>query len=242
MLKKKEQKSTKTKSKDLKPPAVTRRKRLPVDVEVEVKLPCDDVACLSDAGLELERVKARYFEDNWVYELPDGKLRKGQYLRIRYVGDGNGSGRNHAGLLTYKGKSKRESDESKRKNKGRKVREEIETPVGKPSKLVKIFKRLGLRRSFRYQKYRTIYRVQLDEERSLLAMFDETPIGNFLELEGDAATIESVARRLGYRRKDWIPLSYVELQHALCVERGESLRDMVFDEKPAAPRKPAKKK
>jgi adenylate cyclase class 2 len=242
VLKKKDQKPPRTKRKVEKSPAVARRSRLPVDVEVEVKLPCDDLSCLADAGLELEQVKARYFEDNWVYELPDGKLRKGQYLRVRYSGDGNGSGRRHEGVLTYKGKSKRESAESKRKNKGRKVREEIETSVGKPSKLVKIFKRLGLRRSFRYQKYRTIYRVRLDDERELLAMFDETPIGNFLELEGDGATIESVARRLGYRRKDWIPESYVELQHALCAKRGESFRDMVFEKKPSAPRKPAKKK
>jgi adenylate cyclase class 2 len=229
---------SKKKSESATEPSDERPARPPIDVEVEVKLPCDDVSCLTDAGLVLESVKERYFEDNWVYALPDGKLRKGQYLRIRYVGNGNGSGRRREGVLTYKGKSKRESDASKRKNKGKKVREEIETTIGKPTKLVKIFKRLGLRRSFRYQKMRSVYRIHLDENRSILAMFDETPIGNFLELEGDTDTIEVVARKLGYKKRDYISDSYVEMQLAHCAERGEELSDMLFDrDHPAPPRK-----
>lgn len=215
------------------------QKRLPVDVEVEVKLPCNDLECLTEAGLSLEQTEPRHFEDNWVYELPDGKLRKGQYLRIRYTGDGNGAGRRKSGVLTYKGKSRRESADSKRKNKGKKVREEIETEVGKPSKLVKIFKRLGLKRSFRYQKYRSVYRIRLDDERTLLAMFDETPIGNFLELEGDSQTIESVARKLGYKKRDYISKSYVEMQLERCNARGEGMHDMVFEPGEAAARKNA---
>ena len=204
------------------------------DFEVEIKLPCEDLACLTEAGLELEQVESRHFEDNWIYKLPDGKLRKGQYLRIRYVGNGDGAGKRHEGVLTYKGKSRRESAASKGKGKGKKVREELETSIGQPNKVVKIFKRLGLERSFRYQKYRSVYRVSLDDGRSLLAMFDETPIGNFLELEGDPAVIESVARKLGYRVKDYITDSYVELQIARCASRGVALTDMMIEPKKAA--------
>src|SRR3954463_42506 len=130
------------------------RPRRPVDMEVEIKLPCDDVARLVDAGLELGVAEDRHFEDNWVYKLPDGKLRKGQYLRVRYVGNGDGAGRRHEGRLTYKGKSRRETaaTAANGRHKGKKVREEIETVVEQPFKVVKIFKRLGLLRSFRYQK------------------------------------------------------------------------------------------
>ena len=206
--------------------------RRPVDMEVEIKLPCDEVSCLVDAGLDLEVVEDRHFEDNWVYKLPDGKLRKGQYLRVRYVGDGDGAGRRHEGKLTYKGKSRRETaaTAANGRHKGKKVREEIETVVEQPFKVVKIFKRLGLLRSFRYQKYRTIYSVTLDDGRSLLAMFDETPIGNFLELEGDSAVIEAVAKKLGYPKSAYMSESYVEMQVARCAARGAALSDMLFKE------------
>jgi adenylate cyclase class 2 len=210
-------------------------------MEVEIKLPCDDVARLVDAGLELGVAEDRHFEDNWVYKLPDGKLRKGQYLRVRYVGNGDGAGRHKEGTLTYKGKSRRESASANGRNKGKKVREEIESTVGQPDKVVKIFKRLGLVRSFRYQKYRTVYTVGLDGQ-SLLAMFDETPIGNFLELEGDAAAIEAVAAKLGYPKSAYISESYVEMQVARCAARGAGLSDMVFAEPTEkAPKKPGKK-
>lgn len=223
--------------------SASRKPRRPVDMEVEVKVPCDDLATLTEAGATLELVEERHFEDNWVYKLPDGKLRKGQYLRVRYVGDGDGAGKRKEGLLTYKGKSRRETAASKGKSKGKKVREEIETTVGQPEKVAKIFKRLGLVRSFRYQKYRTVYRMTLDDEQTLLAMFDETPIGNFLELEGESAVIEAAAARLGVPESDFLQESYVELQVARCAAKGEPLSDMVFEaEQKKALKKPAKKK
>ena len=127
----------------------------------------------------------------------------------------------------------------------KKVREEIETSVGQPDKVVKIMKRLGLQRSFRYQKYRSVYRVTLEDGRSLLAMFDETPIGNFLELEGESSTIEAVAAQIGFPQTSFISESYVEMQVARSAARGEPLGDMIFApvERKARrrPKKPAKK-
>ncbi len=217
------------------------RKRALVDYEVEVKLPCDELSRLTDAGLTLERSKARHFEDNWVFKLPDGKLRKGQYLRVRHTGNGDGAGRRHAGVLTYKGKSRRTSADTKGKYKGKKVREEVETTVGQPAKTVKILKRLGFQRSFRYQKYRTCYTVRLDDGRSLQATFDETPIGNYIELEGDAGTIETVAEMLGYPPSAFISESYVEMQVARCAGKGEPLSDLLFPRRKKA-KKPVSKK
>jgi len=239
MVKKARQQQQKPKKRQTPKTKSTNGGRLPVDMEVEIKLPCDELSWLVEAGLDLEVVEERHFEDNWVYKLPDGKLRKGQYLRVRYVGDGDGAGRRHEGKLTYKGKSRRETAAAANgRHKGKKVREEIETTVEQPFKVVKIFKRLGLLRSFRYQKYRTIYSVTLDDGRSLLAMFDETPIGNFLELEGDSAIIEAVAKELGYPKSAFMSESYVEMQVARCAARGAALSDMVFEDK----KKTAKKK
>lgn len=217
-------------------------RRARTDVEVEVKLRCDDIARLTEAGLDLEPVQERHFEDNWVYELPDGKLRKGQYLRIRYTGNGDSTARARQGVLTYKGKARADGASQKGKNKGKKVREEIETMIGRPTKMVKILNRLGLRRSFRYQKYRSVHRVTLDDSRNLLAMFDETPIGNFLELEGDAEVIELVASRIGFKPDAYVADSYVEMQLARCIARGEPFTDMVFPPTKAARRRKKKKR
>jgi len=54
-------------------------------------------------------------------------------------------------------------------------------------------------------------------------MVDETPIGNFLEIEGDPAGIDAVAARLGFARSDYITDSY----HRLFLLSGRS-GDMVF--------------
>ena len=237
MVKKaKSQKHSKPKQK------LARQPRKPVDMEVEIKLPCDDPSRLTEAGLDFEVVEERYFEDNWVYKLPDGKLRKGQYLRVRYIGDGDGAGRRHEGILTYKGKSRRETASANGTNRGKKVREEIESVVGQPDKVVKIFKRLGLQRSFRYQKHRTVYTIRLETGQTLQAMFDETPIGNFLELEGDAATIEAVAAQLGDPKNAHISESYVEMQVVRCAARGVPLSDMLFDKPARKTPKNARKK
>src|ERR1043166_2899775 len=64
--------------------------RMPADLEVEVKIRCDDITRLTDSKLAVACVEHRHFEDNWIYQIPDGNLRKGQYLRIRYTGDGDG--------------------------------------------------------------------------------------------------------------------------------------------------------
>jgi adenylate cyclase class 2 len=102
-------------------------------------------------------------------------------------------------------------------------------------------KRLGLQRSFRYQKYRTVYRVTLADERSLLAMYDETPIGNFLELEGEASVIEAVADAIGFQQASFISESYVEMQVARSASRGEPLGDMIFAPVERKARRRAKK-
>jgi len=108
-----------------------------------------------------------------------------------------------------------------------KVREELETGVERPEVLAEIFERLGLRRVFRYQKYRTIYRLEANG-KAALAMHDETPFGEFLEIEGEADHVTGIARALGFEPADFVRESYIGIQAALCRARGVPLQDLVF--------------
>lgn len=186
-------------------------------VESEVKIRCGSVGDLAAAHPELgwTVVAERHFEENVVFELPEGALeRRGSILRLR-VARGRAT-------LTYKGLLPESLTSAV------KVREELETGVDRPDALAEIFERLGLEPSFRYQKYRTVYRLDAPGG-SLLAMRDETPLGEFLELEGDERTIGEAAAALGFSEADYITVSYIGMQAALCRARGVPLEDLVFD-------------
>jgi hypothetical protein len=66
---------------------------------------------------------------------------------------------------------------------------------------------------------------------------DETPIGEFLELEGPPSAIDRMAKLLGYSRSDYITKSYLALYLAQCRKKGLVAGDMLFP-----PRKKADKK
>jgi adenylate cyclase class 2 len=175
--------------------------------ETEVKLRVRDLAVVREAlhraGAAL--VCARHFEDNVLFDDAAGSLRaQGCVLRLRRTPAG--------GLLTFKGPRRVEA--------GVKSREERETSVMDPSTLAEILGRLGYRPIFRYQKYRESFR-----HREQLVEVDETPIGTFVEIEGDLEGIAAVAAELGYAASDYIGESYVGLFFAA---GGEG--DMVFAE------------
>ncbi|MFN9943119.1 MAG: CYTH domain-containing protein, partial [bacterium] len=69
---------------------------------------------------------------------------------------------------------------------GVKSREERETAVEAPDQVRAILKNLGYRPVFRYQKYRESWEYKGQEIE-----VDETPIGAFLEIEGDPWTLIS---------------------------------------------------
>jgi adenylate cyclase, class 2 len=183
-------------------------------LEVEVKLACDDLTRLRTAGFELTLASPRHFEDNWLLDSPDHRLlRSGAALRIRSV--------ERAGWVTYKGMVSASADSPL------KVREEIETETSEPERMTELFERLGFQRTFRYQKYRTTYELALDGYELEIA-FDETPMGNFIEIEGDEQTVLRVLEVSGFTVKDFIRESYPELQASRCKARGIPLEDLVF--------------
>ncbi|MFY9556058.1 MAG: class IV adenylate cyclase [Blastocatellia bacterium] len=188
---------------------------MPTTLEAEVKLACNDLDRLRRAGFELIIAEPRHFEDNVLLDSSDKTLlRQRAALRIRFVDD--------RGWVTYKGVV-RESDSPV------KVREEIELEIPGADRMVVLFERLGFRPAFRYQKYRTVYDLSV-EGRDLKVVRDETPMGNFIEIEGDEATVLRVLEAAGFTEADVVRESYPELQAARCRARGVPLEDLVFQE------------
>ncbi|HKP88332.1 MAG TPA: class IV adenylate cyclase [Blastocatellia bacterium] len=183
-------------------------------LEIEVKIACDNLDRLSSAGFELRTCRPRHFEDNWLLDSADqALLKQGSALRVREV--------ESKGWVTYKGMVRESADSIL------KVREEIETETSEPQRMIELFERLGFRRAFRYQKYRTTYTLMLDGEEVEVA-FDETPMGNFVEIEGGEAQVLSILERAGFSAEEVIRESYPELQASRCRRAGVPLEDLVF--------------
>ncbi|MFP4082459.1 MAG: class IV adenylate cyclase [Candidatus Aminicenantes bacterium] len=162
-------------------------------VETEVKIRIKDIHSISkkvqDQGAVLE--KDRFFEENTLYDFPSQALyKKRQALRVRRI--------NRKVFLAFKGAPQR--------SRKYKIRSEYETEVKNEKQLKKILKALGLMPAFQYQKHRTVYR-----KKRLKICVDETQAGNFIELEGKREDIARMAERLGFNKKQFIKLDYIQL-------------------------------
>ena len=165
--------------------------------------------------LRFRPIQARHFESNYLFDFPDQRLRKSRCLiRLRFAGD--------QGLLTYKGAPLRSRDY--------KIRREIETRVEDGHRLREILLHLGLGEVFCYEKFRTLYvpRGKREVADAPQLVIDETPIGNYLELEGPQHWIDEVARQLGYTRRDYITESYAALYRKNCQLAGKAPGNMIF--------------
>ena len=107
----------------------------------------------------------------------------------------------------------------------RKSREEIEVGVDNAEALEAILRRLGYTAGFRYEKYRTEF---METGETGIVMLDETPIGVFLEIEGNPRWIDRTAARLGYSEPDYIASSYYELYREYCEQQSIEPGDLVF--------------
>ena len=84
-----------------------------------------------------------------------------------------------------------------------KVREEIETEAESSGALLAILAAVGYTPVFRYEKYREEYTAA-----GVVVAVDETPIGTFVELEGEPTAIHALAARLGLGPADFVTASY----------------------------------
>jgi adenylate cyclase class 2 len=106
-----------------------------------------------------------------------------------------------------------------------KSRVEVESVIADAEAVTAIFSGLGYTSVFRYDKYRTEYRKS---RQSGVAMLDETPIGDFLELEGEPSWIDRTVRELGYTSADYITASYGRLYLDYRERNLRAPRDMIF--------------
>lgn len=195
-------------------------------IEAEIKLvgkTFDDLyQRLVTAGFTLELVTPRHFEDNWLFDTPTRSLlATRQALRVRLRDD------LPQATLTHKGPPAATATDQVKDGRA-KVREEIELTVSDGPALMRLLEKLGFEKTFRYQKFRTTYRLVHPNGLTLWAMFDETPIGWFLELEGDEATLEHLVAHLGLAPGDYLTDAYPRLQAERCRAAGRPLEDMTF--------------
>lgn len=174
-------------------------------LEIEIKLRVGPLLPWREklAALGAEVRCPRGLERNLVFDTPRRRLRKNAML-LRLRRDQGQS------VLTMKKPARADA--------GYKVRQETETVVSDFAAMAAILDGIGFRPFFTYEKYREV--LQLG---GVGIMLDETPIGNFIEIEGDPAGIDTAAARLGFSRSDYISDSY----HQLFLLSGRS-GDMVF--------------
>src|ERR1700678_3783652 len=170
--------------------------------------------------------RGRTLEQNTLFDTSDSSFwRHGRLLRLRTQtpAPGNGScGGPRAMILTAK--SPLSTPSPSRKKLPYKERLESELAVGKWGLRPQVLQDLGLRAGFKYEKYRTSFRLG-----GLHLDLDETPIGTFLELEGSPSAIRRTALRLGYSAKDHIRATYWDLYAADCRRLKRTPRNMVFN-------------
>src|ERR1700722_20312326 len=160
--------------------------------EIEIKFRVGDLRALTRklraAGFRL--VTRRTHELNTLYDLPGDVLRsRKELLRLRKYGT--------SWTLTHKSGSRRLRHSS---------REELETEVADGKQMDVILRALGYAPSFRYEKFRAEW---VDGKGQVVV--DETPVGNFCEIEGPPRWIDATAKKLGVSPKDYITKNYATL-------------------------------
>jgi adenylate cyclase class 2 len=190
--------------------------------EIEIKLRVKDLPALLRRLRRLgAHSRGRVFEQNTLYDTPDSSLRRlGRLLRVRTETPSSArlvrAGR-HGGVLTSK------VPVPLSRPPRYKVKFESELSVQSPRRWPKNLHSLGFHPSFRYEKYRSTFRLP-----RLTLDLDETPVGVFLELEGNPKAIDRAARALGFSRREYFRGTYWDLYAADCRRRGRAVKDMIF--------------
>ena len=177
--------------------------------EIEIKFRIADPPALTRALKQVgfKQLIRSTHEMNSLYDLPGQKLRKrGELLRLRKYGE--------TWVLTHKAKSKA----------GRhKVRVELETRVENGQQMDAILRALGFAPTFRYEKYRAEW-----SDGKVHVVLDETPIGNFGEIEGPSRWIDRTASALGIASADYITQTYAQLFFAWKRRTRSQATEMTF--------------
>ena len=184
--------------------------------EVEIKFRVADIGDLVARlrRLGFQQVTPRTHEMNVLFDLPDHPLRdRGDLLRLRKYGE--------SWVLTHKAKVKND-----KKDGPHKTRIETETRVENGEKMECILRALQFEPSFRYEKFRAEWKAPGGEGHVVI---DETPIGNFAEIEGPAEWIDPIASDLQIDRQQYITETYAGLFSSWKRETGSNAQEMTFE-------------
>lgn len=177
--------------------------------EIEIKFRVADVRALTRKlrAARFRLVTPRKHEVNTLYDLPGEVLRnRKELLRIRKYGS--------EWTLTHKSGSKRGHHSS---------RVELETQVTDGKSLDAILRALGYAPSFRYEKLRAEW-----SDGKGQVVVDQTPIGNFAEIEGTPRWIDATAKKLGVKAADYITKNYATLFSDWKQETSSAAKEMTF--------------
>ena len=183
---------------------------MPPPKEVEIKFALDDLPAIERKlrALGFRRQTPRTREINTLYDLPGAALRqRGQLLRLRKYGK--------AWKLTHKAPGEAGRHKS---------RVETETAVENGERMHGILTALGFVPCFRYEKFRTEWSGGGGH-----VVLDETPIGNYGEIEGPPRWIDRTARALGIAPSHYITDSYAQLFTDWKTRTGSPAEEMTFE-------------
>ena len=188
-----------------------------IELKFPVVTPSDLEAMLPGLGFHLET--PRTFEHNTLYDTPERTLRsRHQLLRIRQYGP--------VYTLTHK-RQPENADDSVYK-----TRIETETTLADGAALAEVFSQLGYQAAFVYEKFRTEWSYPLDAagQKHAHLVIDETPIGNWAELEGPTEWIDRMLVALQVDPHTRITDSYGKLFQLWKERTGSPATDLTFDQ------------
>lgn len=177
--------------------------------EIEIKFRVTNLRSLARKlrAARFRLVTKRNHEMNTLYDLPGDVLRqRKELLRIRKYGV--------EWTLTHKSGAKRGRHSS---------RVELETRVSDGKTLDAILRALGYAPTFRYEKFRAEW-----TDGKAQVVVDETPIGNFCEIEGSPRWIDATAKKLGVSPADYITKNYATLFTDWKNETRSGAQEMTF--------------
>lgn len=190
--------------------------------EIEIKLRIGDAATLLRRLRQMgAQPLGRVFESNTLYDTPDSDFRsRGRLLRLRIETPapsrlaGPGPRRS---VITAKAPVPGATTSAY------KEKMEREAAIQIPGRWGRALRRIGLVPGFRYEKFRTAFRLP-----GLQMALDETPVGVFLEIEGAPRAIDRAAKTLGDTRGGYIRGTYWDLYAEDCRRRRRLPRNMMF--------------
>jgi adenylate cyclase class 2 len=194
--------------------------------EIEIKL---RIANIPEILRKIKNLHAnphpRVQEENTLYDTPQSHLRRRKMLlRLRVETSANHNARTSRAKERVILTSKAPPPQQDNKPSHYKIRAEREQVAPKSSRqYAKALIALGFRPTFRYDKFRTTFRLP-----NLHLDLDETPVGVYLELEGAPKAIDRAAKALGFTKKAYLRATYWDLYAAACRRRGTKPKNMLF--------------